>query len=262
MNAPGGRWSVLLVREGDVHSHRFAFSALWLLVLGLVLGIGLFGAFAAGRWAANLQEPAQVAELEQRVDSLRRESEKIDELAAALARMESSYMQLRGVMSGEVEPSAGDILLPAIGSTELANSERERRVAADQPGPHLWPLVEPGFVTRAFGDTSSAGEGGHAGLDVAVPSGSYVRAAGAGVVEQAGEDREYGRFVRISHGDDMRSLYAHASWVFVAEGDSVEAGEVIALSGNTGRSTAPHLHLEIEQDGKPVDPLPWVSGRL
>jgi murein DD-endopeptidase MepM/ murein hydrolase activator NlpD len=224
--------------------------------------VGLAGAFAGGRWVSSLREPAQVAALEQEVDSLRRESQKIDELAAALARMESSYLQLREIMSGEVEPSAGDILLPAIGSARAENSERERRIAADQPGPHLWPLVEPGFVTRAFGDTSSVGEGGHVGLDVAVPSGSYIRSAGAGVVEDAGEDREYGRFVRISHGDDLHSLYAHASWVFVSEGDTVEAGEVIALSGNTGRSTAPHLHLEVEQDGEPVDPLPWVSGRL
>ena len=100
------------------------------------------------------------------------------------------------------------------------------------------------------------------GLDIAVPSGSYIRAAGTGIVDDAGQDVQYGRYVRISHGEGLRSLYAHASWVFVAEGDSVGAGEVIALSGNTGRSTAPHLHLEIEQDGEPVDPMPWVSGRL
>jgi murein DD-endopeptidase MepM/ murein hydrolase activator NlpD len=82
------------------------------------------------------------------------------------------------------------------------------------------------------------------------------------VVEDSGEDREYGRYVRILHDGGLRSLYAHASWVFAAEGDTVEAGDVIALSGNTGRSTAPHLHLEVEQDGEPVDPLPWVSGRI
>lgn len=261
MSAQGGRWTVLLVREGEVRSHRFALTAVWLVGLGLLLVLGFVGAFMAGRWASDLRTPARVAELEQRVDSLRLESQKVTELAAALAQMESSYMQLRGVMSGEVEPSAGDILLPAIGSAEYQRSDTARRVVEAEPGPRLWPLVEPGFVTRAFGDTSSTGEGGHVGLDIAVPSGSYIRAAGAGVVEEAGEGREYGRFVRISHGDGLRSLYAHASWVFVAEGDSVGAGEVIALSGNTGRSTAPHLHLEIEQDGEPVDPLPWVSGR-
>jgi murein DD-endopeptidase MepM/ murein hydrolase activator NlpD len=262
MNGPGGRWTVLLVRDGETRSHRFALTTVWLIGLGLLVTAGVFGAFMAGRWASDLQTPARVVELEQRVDSLRRESEKVTELAAALVQMENSYMQLRGVMSGEVEPSAGDVLLPAIGSVQRQGSDSSRRAAATEPGPRLWPLVEPGFVTRAFGDTSSAGDGGHVGLDIAVPSGSYIRAAGAGVVDEAGEGREYGRYVRISHGDGLRSLYAHASWVFVAEGDSVGAGEVIALSGNTGRSTAPHLHLEIEQDGEPVDPLPWVSGRL
>jgi murein DD-endopeptidase MepM/ murein hydrolase activator NlpD len=262
MNASGGRWTVLLVREGEARSHRFALTTVWLLGLGSLVTAGVFGAFMAGRWASDLQTPARVVELEQRVDSLRRESEKVSELAAALVQMEDSYMQLRGVMSGEVEPSAGDVLLPAIGSVQRQGSDSSRRAAATEPGPRLWPLVEPGFVTRAFGDTSSVRDGGHVGLDIAVPSGSYIRAAGAGVVDEAGEGREYGRFVRISHGDGLRSLYAHASWVFVAEGDSVGAGEVIALSGNTGRSTAPHLHLEIEQDGEPVDPLPWVSGRL
>lgn len=252
----------MLAREGEAHSHRFALTAVWLIGLGVLLILGLVGAFMAGRWTSDLQTPDRVAELEQRVDSLRRESEKVTELAAALAQVESSYTQLRGVMSGEVEPSAGDILLPAIGSSERQSADNTRRVAVDEPGPRLWPLVEPGFVTRAFGDTSSIGDGGHVGLDIAVPSGSYIRAAGAGVVEEAGEGREYGQFVRISHGDGLRSLYAHASWVFVAEGDSVGAGEVIALSGNTGRSTAPHLHLEIELNGEPVDPLPWVSGRL
>lgn len=262
MNASGGRWTVLLVREGETRSHRFALTTVWLIGLGSLVAAGVFGAFMAGRWASDLQTPARVVELEQRVDSLRRESEKVTELAAALVQMENSYMQLRGVMSGEVEPSAGDVLLPDIGSVQRQGSDSSRRAAATEPGPRLWPLVEPGFVTRAFGDTSSLGEGGHVGLDIAVPSGSYIRAAGAGVVDEAGEGREYGRYVRISHGDGLRSLYAHASWVFVAEGDSVGAGEVIALSGNTGRSTAPHLHLEIEQDGEPVDPLPWVSGRL
>ena len=217
---------------------------------------------AGGETLLTCKSPGKVVELEQRVDSLERESKQVVELAAALEQMESSYLQLRGVMSGEVEPSAGDILLPAIGSIQHQRSDSVRREALSEPGPRLWPLVEPGFVTRAFGDTSSIGEGGHVGLDIAVPSGSYIRAAGAGVVEDAGEGREYGRYVRISHGDGLRSLYAHASWVFVADGDSVRAGEVIALSGNTGRSTAPHLHLEIEQDGEPVDPLPWVSGRL
>jgi murein DD-endopeptidase MepM/ murein hydrolase activator NlpD len=262
MIAPRSRWTVLLTREGEAQSHRFALSPIRIGGLAVALALGLAGAFQAGRWAAALETPKQVADLEMRVDSLRGETGRVEQLALALERMENSYERLRRVMTGEVEPSAGDVLLPAVGTSDGQDSESSRRLDTSEPGPRLWPLVEPGFVTRAFGDTSSLRDGGHVGLDIAVPSGSYIRASGAGLVEDSGEDREYGRYLRIAHGDGVRSLYAHASWVFATEGDTVEAGEVIALSGNTGRSTAPHLHLEIEEDGEPVDPLPWVSGRL
>ncbi|MEJ2481700.1 MAG: M23 family metallopeptidase [Gemmatimonadota bacterium] len=262
MTTPG-RWNVFLVREGEARSHRFVLGPSRLVLLGVVLVAGLIGSFAAGRWAASLETPTRVAELEARIDSLQGETAKIERLAAALTEMERSYEKLRGVMTGEVEPSAGDILLPAVGTAEPRDGGVSASLASrSEPGPRLWPLVEPGFVTRAFGDTSSIRDGGHVGLDIAVPSGSYIRASGAGVIEKAGEDREYGRYVQIAHGDGLRSLYAHASWVFAAKGDTVEAGEVIALSGNTGRSTAPHLHLEIEENGDTVDPLPWVSGSL
>lgn len=262
MSRSRGRWTVLLAREGEARSHRFALSPVRIGLVGLLVASGFVLAFSAGRWSAQAREPARLAELEARIDSLRGESAKVEELAAALERMEESYLQVRAIMSGEVEPSAGDVLLPAIGTGESQAADATGELATDEPGPRLWPLVEPGFVTRAFGDTSSITDGGHMGLDIAVPSGSYIRAAGTGIVDDAGQDVQYGRYVRISHGEGLRSLYAHASWVFVAEGDSVGAGEVIALSGNTGRSTAPHLHLEIEQDGEPVDPIPWVSGRL
>lgn len=262
MSPPRARWTVLLTREGEAQSHRFVLSPSRVVALAVVGLLGLAGAFQVGRWAAGLETPGRITELEGEVDSLRAESGRVQQLAVALDRMERSYDRLRRVMTGEVEPSAGDVLLPAVGPSDGRSPDSSRRLTAAEPGPRLWPLVEPGFVTRAFGDTSSIRDGGHVGLDIAVPSGSYIRAAGAGVVEESGEDREYGRFVRIAHGDGLRSLYAHASWVFAAKGDTVEAGEVIALSGNTGRSTAPHLHLEIEQDGELVDPLPWVSGRL
>jgi len=262
MSPRRSRWTVLLAREGEAQSHRFVLSPQIMVVLAAMLALGLAGAFQAGRWTTRIDTPQRIAELEATVDSLQAESGKVEQLAVALDRMERSYDRLRRVMTGEVEPSAGDVLLPAVGTSDGQSVESARRLAAAEPGPSLWPLVEPGFVTRAFGDTSSIRDGGHVGLDIAVPSGSYIRAAGAGVVEESGEDREYGRYVRIAHGDGIRSLYAHASWVFAAKGDTVEAGEVIALSGNTGRSTAPHLHLEIEQGGELVDPLPWVSGRL
>ncbi len=91
-----------------------------------------------------------------------------------------------------------------------------------------------------------------------MPADSYIRAAGSGTVRDAGVDEVYGRYVLIDHGGGLESMYGHASRVFVVPGDRVEQNEVIALSGSTGRSTAPHLHFEVRRDGEAVDPLAYV----
>ncbi len=99
-------------------------------------------------------------------------------------------------------------------------------------------------------------------MDIAVSQHSYIRASGAGLVREAGSDSIYGLYVLIEHGNSgYRSMYGHASRLYVAPGDSVLQNQVIALSGNTGRSTAPHLHFEILQDGVPIDPFTLVQQR-
>ena len=111
-----------------------------------------------------------------------------------------------------------------------------------------------GFITRE----TSRGRETHPGLDIAVPRDSNIRAAGPGVVKEASEDEIYGRYVLLDHGHGLESLYGHASRIFVRPGDRVARGEVIALTGSTGQSSAPHLHFEIRKDGRPVDPLAYV----
>ena len=104
------------------------------------------------------------------------------------------------------------------------------------------------------------GQGGdHPGVDIAVPTDSYIRAAGAGTVVDVGEDAVYGYFVVLDHGDGYTSLYGHASLNLVTRGQRVRRNEVIALTGSTGRSTAPHLHFEILLNGEAVDPLTLVD---
>ena len=99
----------------------------------------------------------------------------------------------------------------------------------------------------------------HPGIDIAVATGSYVRASGDGVVVQAGEDPVYGLFILLDHGNGMRTRYGHAMHLIAQRGWTVRQGEVIALSGSTGASTAPHLHFEILKDMKTVDPFSMVT---
>jgi len=123
--------------------------------------------------------------------------------------------------------------------------------------PTHWPLDERGLITRGQVRAGGSDEA-HPGLDIAVPVGTPIRASGGGVVGESGEDNEYGRLVRIDHPDGFQTLYGHASRILVAVGDSVAAGQVIGLSGSTGRSTGPHLHFEVRRDGRSIDPRSLV----
>jgi murein DD-endopeptidase MepM/ murein hydrolase activator NlpD len=114
----------------------------------------------------------------------------------------------------------------------------------------IWPVHGP--ITSSFGPRSG---GTHTGLDIGVGMGTSVHAAKAGSVVSAGWISGYGLAAVISHGGGVTTLYAHNSKLLVKAGDSVGQGDVIALSGSTGRSTGPHVHFEIRVNGQPINPL-------
>lgn len=218
-----------------------------LALAAAVLALLAVGAAAGLGWA-SLRESQRVRELEERVARMTEEQQRLRVLEARLDSVETSYARIREVMGGRLTASGRDVTLPVpTGGEEAADEAGTSGVTSAWS----WPLSERGFVTRDYGE---AGPPGHPGMDVAVPTGSYVRAAQAGVVASAGRDSIYGLFVELRHPDGLTSLYGHNEWVFVAEGDTVERREVIALSGNTGRSTAPHLHFEIRRGGETMDP--------
>jgi murein DD-endopeptidase MepM/ murein hydrolase activator NlpD len=98
----------------------------------------------------------------------------------------------------------------------------------------------------------------HSGIDIAVSTGTPVRAAADGRVSYAGWLGDYGKLVIVDHGYGFQTYYAHNSTITVSPGEWVSAGERIALSGNTGRSTGPHVHFEIRRDGRAVDPMNYL----
>lgn len=99
----------------------------------------------------------------------------------------------------------------------------------------------------------------HAGIDVGVPTGTTVRASRAGQVVTAGWVGGYGNCVIIDHGDGVCTRYGHLSQITTSVGQYVNQGDQVALSGNTGRSTGPHLHFEIRVGGEAVDPAPYLQ---
>ena len=101
--------------------------------------------------------------------------------------------------------------------------------------------------------------GMHNGIDIAIVTGTPVKAAADGKVIYSGVNGGYGIMVIIDHGNGVETRYAHHSRNVVKVGDSVHRGQVIAYSGNTGNSTGPHLHFEIRCRNKPVDPMPYLK---
>ncbi|MDC0423271.1 M23 family metallopeptidase [Methylophilaceae bacterium] len=99
----------------------------------------------------------------------------------------------------------------------------------------------------------------HEGIDFSAAHGEPIRATASGIVIEAGHAVHYGKHVRIKHGGGFETRYAHASKLLVKKGDLVSKGEVIALVGNTGRSTGPHLHYEIRLKGNSLDPRKYLK---
>ncbi|MBD2460020.1 peptidoglycan DD-metalloendopeptidase family protein [Oscillatoria sp. FACHB-1407] len=98
----------------------------------------------------------------------------------------------------------------------------------------------------------------HAGIDFGAGYGTVIRAADSGTVIFAGWYGGYGRSVIIDHGNNLTTLYAHASELYVSEGQAVQRGQAIAAVGSTGLSTGPHLHFEVRENGTPVNPLNYL----
>lgn len=120
--------------------------------------------------------------------------------------------------------------------------------------------VSGGKITSGYGIRTAPTAGAstnHAGIDYAVPIGTEVMAAAAGTILEKGWDKARGYYVEVDHGGGITTLYQHLKTITSNVGDYVKAGEKIALSGNSGLSTGPHLHFEVRQDGKAIDPAGW-----
>jgi murein DD-endopeptidase MepM/ murein hydrolase activator NlpD len=244
--------------DGRVESKRYrlpiwAFEAgKWgALVIGLL--VVLFFAFA-GPIAKDAMR-AQI--LDRQVARLREENGRVQQLAVALNRAEANYQALRQLLGVRAPVQPAPDLMRAVPVTAGAPGAGGRYETGPSVPSH-WPLDVQGFVTRGQVRPGDPAES-HPGIDIAVPAGTPVRAAGGGTVAAAGMDQDYGLFVLLRHPDGYETMYGHASRLVVAEGDNVGAGQVVALTGSSGRSTAPHLHFEIRRDGKSLDPLTLVK---
>ena len=127
--------------------------------------------------------------------------------------------------------------------------------------PTGWP-VRKGWISSRFGERKDPFTGEreqHGGLDFAGTRGTEVLSVASGVVTWAANRTGYGKTVEIDHGNGYRTRYAHSEKLAVNAGDHVSAGQVIALMGSSGRSSAPHVHFEVMKNGARINPARFVS---
>ncbi|MEW5763114.1 MAG: M23 family metallopeptidase [Bacillota bacterium] len=231
----------------------------------------------------NRQQAEEIMRLQEKARAVDGRLRELDALEAQVRKMvglpptKRPPAQVSRGMSGG-RPPVGREGLEALAATdgdldELAariQEERRRLVALRDDVrarlaylaalPTGWPAS--GRISSGFGDRRSPFGGGrgefHDGLDIAAPYGAPVRAAGAGVVTATGYLAGYGRSITVSHGYGLTTRYCHLSAILVKPGQKVVRGQVIGKVGDSGRSTGPHLHFMVFENGTPVNPRRYL----
>ncbi|MFN4206108.1 MAG: peptidoglycan DD-metalloendopeptidase family protein [Agrobacterium albertimagni] len=211
------------------------------------------------------------AEQLQRIDELASgASQTADEIAAILRRQgvpideQAALPTIDAVGGPYLAPQSDRDFNASLNALDVALTRLEtvRDTAKRLPFANPAPGRE---ITSRFGNRPDPFFGGlamHAGIDFRAPTGTEIRSTGVGKVVTASFSGGYGNMVEIDHGLGLTTRYGHMSRILVSEGDMVETGQILGLSGSTGRSTGPHLHYEVRRNGDPVDPMRFLNAGM
>src|SRR5580700_8132011 len=253
--------------------------------LYVVLALALFGGFSLfGMVSSYLRMTWKVSNynslrsefdtLRNRYQALQRDDDQKQEQLASLQMLASEMTMALGLkrkIEGTDDISDEGPLMPtfkeSIEEYNFLKSASFSRISRNYPRawqknvvPSMWPVN--GRILSRFGDRQDpfSGEGAfHTGVDISAITGTPVHAAADGIVYTAEYDGSgYGKMVVIDHGNGVRTRYAHLSAFEVVAGQEVRRGQVVALSGNTGRTTSAHLHFEVRMGGSAVNPYPYL----
>lgn len=260
MTSRGRGVTLQIMRDGVLGSTTLRFPY-WIYRTVLVIGVlaAILAVLAVALAGPIARQAARVPGLEREVERLQSDNLRVRALAAALDSVESRYAKLRSMVGADIAPDPVLLTssLPVAPVIRVLPAPTRPRYETGPGAPRHWPLDDRGYLTRGQIGRDST-EAPHPGVDIAVAVGSVVRATAGGTVLQVGDDREYGRFVLVQHPNGYQSMYGHLSRAVAAQGARIRAGEVLGRSGNTGRSSAPHLHFEIRHNGVSIDPLTMV----
>ncbi|HMA76153.1 MAG TPA: M23 family metallopeptidase [Candidatus Krumholzibacteriaceae bacterium] len=252
------KFSVIIVPhdERKTRTYRIPYRVFYAVIAFAAVSIIAMAVFAA-TYGKLLFKAREIIVLQDQVEKLTRRNENLKEIVGNIDKISKLSKEVRtmlGVESGE-KTAAGERQSRILATPEdKLQDEKDRMLRAV---PSFWPVR--GFLTKKFNvDVEESSPDYHQGIDIAVQRGEPVRAAASGYVIDAGWDEIYGYFVSIDHGYGIKSLYGHNERIVVKEEEKVERGQTIAYSGNSGRSSAPHLHFEVSKNNLKVNPLKYL----
>ena len=261
----------MIVPEGGDKVYSRSFSALAfrvILAAGATLLIALIAttivytrlAIKAGKVTALEKENRRLSLYVTKLNDLENELERYKGFSARLAEMAGVDISIMAVTgSAETMTAASDTMAEA--NYDYTAASESLATSVSQDSMVFIPSDRPidGWVTRRFSDSDSSKLEKHPGTDFAAKEGTAVLVTASGTVSFAGWDIRLGNVVIVDHLNGYETLYGHNKKILVEKGQKVLKGESIALSGNTGYSSAPHLHYEIKYKGKPIDPAPFLN---
>lgn len=227
--------------------------------LGLVLLIFLIVVMLI-TWGVSLRRAILYDAVAQENEKLKISLRKVEKIKAQMEHILILDQQIRSAIGGSPALSEED---RAILKDRFRKKQFEKDFVTNVDALDLTaiPRIMPvnGIITRGYQKSPFAGKEGHRAIDIAVPQGTPILAAASGVVLFSGWSNQYGKMIIIGHRTGYTTLYGHCQALFYEAGDQVVQGEPIALSGNTGLSTAPHLHFEVWKNEQILDPLKVVT---
>jgi murein DD-endopeptidase MepM/ murein hydrolase activator NlpD len=254
-----GKFSIIIVPHDlkKTRTLRVPYTLFYAVVGILAAGMAIMIVFAAN-YGALLLKVQEGRMYKHQLEEIQKRQEKVGELRRNVAQLRSMNLQVRQMLGLVVAPEDSTAALRVErGRTAMREGFRSDQAAMLRAIPTFWPVR--GFITNRFSLAGGKRETiFHGGIDIAVDRGTPVRSAASGYVIEAGWNDSYGYYVQIDHGYGIKTLYGHVDMLVVSKGERVAQGQTIAYSGNTGKSTAPHLHFQVTQNNVPVDPLKYL----
>jgi len=251
---------ILLIPDDNSPHREFSITSRMVVLLG-VLGslLTITVVVVLASFGDVALQARRSAELTRRVLKAEADLRSAGELAVELERMRELQARLLTMLGVVPQDAAADSLAPGLWRDGQAGDLAATAGAVLVPPPDRWPAA--GFVTQEFEPGAvNRGIRPHLGIDIAGPEGTPIVAAGEGRVVRVGTDPYLGNFLEIQHGLDHLTVYGHCREVVVRPGDGVRSGQIVAYMGDTGETSACHLHFEVWQDGEAIDPRRLLRG--